>query len=81
MTTLAVTEFRKTVSARLSTVEHAGERIAIERHGKRVAALVSADDLAVLEALEDRIDIAAAKKALKSPRRHSLAKVRADLGF
>ena len=37
----------------------------IDGHGKRVAVLIPVDDLAMLEALEDRIDVALAKKALK----------------
>ena len=43
-----------------------GERIAIHRHGKKVAVLVPVEDLAMLEALEDRIDVALAKKALRT---------------
>jgi hypothetical protein len=35
-------------------------------HGKSIAAIVSVEDLELLQALEDRIDLAAARKALKS---------------
>lgn len=40
------------------------ERIAIERHGKPVAAIVSYEDLAKLEALEDAIATAQLKQAM-----------------
>jgi PHD/YefM family antitoxin component YafN of YafNO toxin-antitoxin module len=48
-------------------VTYQGERVLLERHGKPVAGLVSAEDLQLLEALEDRIDIKAAKAAMKEP--------------
>lgn len=40
------------------------ERIAIERHGKPIAAIVSYQDLAKLEALEDAIATAQLKQAM-----------------
>jgi PHD/YefM family antitoxin component YafN of YafNO toxin-antitoxin module len=40
-----------------------GERIVLERHGKPVAALVSVEDLQLLEELEDRLDVAAVRAA------------------
>jgi prevent-host-death family protein len=43
---------------------HHQERIAIERHGKLVAAIVSYEDLAKLEALEDAIATAQLKQAM-----------------
>jgi antitoxin Phd len=48
-----------------------GERILFERRGKEVAALISVEDLRLLERLiadqEDRIDATAAKAALSEP--------------
>jgi prevent-host-death family protein len=43
---------------------HHQERIAIERHGKLVAAIVSYEDLTKLEALEDAIATAQLKQAM-----------------
>jgi prevent-host-death family protein len=43
---------------------HHQERIAIEHHGKLVAAIVSYEDLARLEALEDAIATAQLKQAM-----------------
>jgi len=44
-----------------------GERIVLERHGKAVAALVSVEDLALLESLEDRLDTEAVLAAREEP--------------
>lgn len=49
----------------LNEVAYKGERVLLHRHGKDVAAVISAEDLARLEALEDRMDIEAVKEALK----------------
>jgi PHD/YefM family antitoxin component YafN of YafNO toxin-antitoxin module len=49
----------------LDRVAHKGERIAVRRHGKTAAALVSADDLELLERLEDRIDLEEARASLR----------------
>ena len=81
MTTLAATTVRDAFAETINRVAYGGERIALERHGKTVAALVSAEDLELLEALEDRIDLAAARKALKEGRRRDWAKVKAALGL
>ena len=45
-------------------VQFAGARVAIQKHGKTVAALVPPSDLEVLEALEDRLDLLDALDAL-----------------
>ncbi len=81
MIRLAATVVRDTFSESVNRVAYQGERIALERHGKTVAALVSADDLELLQALEDRIDLAAARRALKEPGRRSWTKVKAELGL
>ena len=79
MTKLAATALRSAFADTINRVAYKGERIALERHGKTVAALVSAEDLELLEALENRMDLAAARRALKEPGRRSWNKVRADL--
>jgi prevent-host-death family protein len=81
MTKVAATALRSMFADTINRVAYQGERIALERHGKTVAALVSAEDLELLEALENRIDLAAARKALKEPGRRRWDKVRADLGL
>lgn len=48
----------------LNEVAVKGERVVLLKHGKDVAALISTDDLELLEALEDRYDVEAARQAL-----------------
>lgn len=81
MTTVAATQLRTAISDLLDRVVHHGERVAVERYGKPVAALVSSADLQLLEAIENRMDIEAARKALKEPGRRSWDDVRAELAL
>ena len=79
MTKVAATQLRTAISDLLDRVVHHGERVAVERYGKPVAALVSSADLELLEAIENRMDIEAARRALKEPGRRSWDEVRAEL--
>ena len=67
MTKVAATELRTAISDLLDRVVHHGERVTVERYGKPVAALVSSEDLQLLEAIENRMDLEAARKALRDP--------------
>jgi prevent-host-death family protein len=46
-------------------IARGGDRVVLTRNGKRVAALVSVEELAALERFEDEADIRAARKARK----------------
>jgi prevent-host-death family protein len=81
MTRLATSELRENLSNTLSRVAFKGERIILERHGKDVAALVSVEDLAILEALEDRMDLDAAREALAEPGSVAWDEVKARLAL
>ena len=81
MTTVAASKMRSAFSDILNRVVYQGERVAVARHGKTVAALVSTDDLELLEALEDRTDLEAARKALKKPGHRSWDAIRAKLAL
>ena len=48
----------------LNEVSVRGDRIVLERHGKDVAAVISIEDLELLERLEDRYDLELSKGAL-----------------
>jgi prevent-host-death family protein len=50
--TIGVTEIRTYLPSMLRQVEHQGERFIIQNHGRGVAALISLEDLALLERLE-----------------------------
>jgi prevent-host-death family protein len=65
MKTLEASKLRQNISDALNTVAYRGDRISIRRHGKPVAVLMSVEDAALLDALEDQFDVAEAKKALK----------------
>jgi prevent-host-death family protein len=65
MTTLSIAQARNQFADAVNRVSYGGERIIFARRGKPVAALVSADDLARLQAVEDADDIRDAKRVLK----------------
>ena len=79
MQTLDASRIRQDFSDALNTVAFSGERIIISRHGKQVAVLVSVDDLAMLQALEDQMDVTLAKKALKEKKSIPWAQVKKKL--
>ncbi len=79
---MAVNKVRDALSDTIDRVAFKGERIILQRHGKDEAALISVGDLALLEELEDREDIAAAREALnESSERHNYEELRAELGL
>lgn len=61
---IPITEVREKLAEIAGRVPFAGERIAVQKHGKTVAVLVPPTDLEVLEALEDRLDLLDAIEAL-----------------
>jgi prevent-host-death family protein len=60
---LTASAVRDNLGDTLNRVAYRGERIVLERHGKAVAALVSVEDLSLLELLENRADIQAVRRA------------------
>ena len=83
---IGVKEVRDNLADALNRVAYQGERIVLERRGKGVAVLVSMDDLALLEAVEDREDVKAARKVLADMKRKGekgipLADVKQRLGI
>lgn len=67
---MTVVKVRNNLADALNRVAYAGERIVLLRRGKGVAALVSMDDLALLEKIENAADVKAAMKALKNYDKH-----------
>lgn len=51
-------------------VAYRGSRAIITRKGRKLVAIVSIEDLQVLEAIEDRIDLDDARKALADSKKH-----------
>ena len=65
MRKLSATTFRIRLGKTLDEIKFRHERIIIERNGRPAAAIISIDDLRLLEALEDRLDIEEAVEILE----------------
>ena len=65
MTKVSMTKARQDFTNIANRVMYGDERICIEKNNKPAVAIVPVEDLEVLEALEDKIDVQAAKAALK----------------
>lgn len=63
-TRVSASEARERLSDLLNEVSVRGDRVVLERHGKRVAAMISARDLDLLQALEDRYDLEEMRRVL-----------------
>ena len=70
MTTISAEEVRNQLAEVLNKAAYGHERTIVTRRGKRIAAIVSIEDLelleAVLEELEDRADAEYCREALKN---------------
>jgi prevent-host-death family protein len=64
---ISISQARQELADLVNRVAYRHERIPLGRRGKPVAALVSAGDLALLEALEDAADLRAIAEALADP--------------
>lgn len=64
MARMAASQARENFATILNEVAFGGQRILLHRHGKDVAAVVPIEDVELLEALEDKMDLDAARKAL-----------------
>jgi len=65
MVHLPASKVRQSFSDILNRVAYRGERIVLRRRGKDLAAVVPLQDLKFLDELEDRVDLEAARRALK----------------
>lgn len=82
MTPLDITKVRDAFGETLNRVAYGKERVLIRRRGKPLAALVSLDDLVLLEELEERLELEAARQALaESDERIPYTEVRRQLGL
>jgi prevent-host-death family protein len=73
---ISMVEVRDNLAEIVNRVAYGGERVVLKRRAKGVAAVVSIEDLKMLEALEDRADLKAAQKARKEKGGISLAEYR-----
>lgn len=79
---VSIAKVRNNLADALNRAAYGGERVILERRGKPVAALVSMDDLELLEQLENEADLKAVRKARKQGGKPiPLAKVKSRLGL
>ncbi len=64
MINLTVSEFRNKIADIINTVGIRGDRVMLSRNGKDIAAMIPIEDLRMLEALENKLDVLLAKEAL-----------------
>ncbi len=79
-----ITEIRERFAEITGRVQFTGERIAIQKHGKTVAALVPPSDLEALRTLKQQLDLLDALEALADYREKaevSLEDLKASLGL
>jgi antitoxin (DNA-binding transcriptional repressor) of toxin-antitoxin stability system len=70
MTTMTIVEARSHLADAINRVSYGGERIGFARRGKLVAGLVSAEELALLQRLEDEADMRAVRVARRDYAKH-----------
>lgn len=68
MSKIAVIDARKDLADILNRAAYGKERVVLTRRGKDVAAIVSIDDLNMLEAIEDHMDLKESEKILERVR-------------
>jgi antitoxin Phd len=78
---VSISAIRERLADALNRVAYGGDRVVLERRGKGVAALVSMEDLELLEELENLADLKAALRARKEKGAIPLEKIKARLGM
>lgn len=84
MSTIPFSEARTHLTDIVNEVAYGGKRIVLTRKGKKLVAIVSLEDLDIIEAVEDKLDVAAAKKADEDIKKHgtvSWEKAKRKLGL
>jgi prevent-host-death family protein len=82
MTKISTAEARNEFAEVINRASFGKERFVLTRRGKELVAIVPVEDLALLEELEDQMDVEAAKAALvESDERVSYQDLRRELGL
>jgi len=81
MTALSITEAREHLSDYADRVAFKGERLCVKRNGKPAFAMVSVEDMKLLEAIEDIMDIEEAEKAIRRNKFTSWKQAKKKLGL
>jgi prevent-host-death family protein len=80
-TVASTAQVRADLADTVNRVAYAGERVILRRHGKPLAAVVSMGDLRLLEELENRLDLEAARRAFAETGSIPWEKFKAIRGF
>ena len=81
MSKVSTVEARDQLSTIINRAAFGKERVVLTRRGKELAAVVPIEDVRLLEELEDRLDLEAAREALKEEGTIPWEKVKAELGL
>ncbi|HEV57580.1 MAG TPA: type II toxin-antitoxin system Phd/YefM family antitoxin [Phycisphaerales bacterium] len=81
MTTLSVSDLRKNIADVTGRAKFKGERFCIKKHETAVFAIVSMEDLELLQAVEDHLDAVDALAALKKGKFTPWEEVKAELNL
>lgn len=84
MTRVKASDARNDFATTLNRVAYGKSRLVLYRRGKDLAAIVPMEDLELLQKLEDRLDLDAARAALKEADRKGTIlweKIKKDLGL
>lgn len=65
--TISIAEGRKKLADIVNKVAYGNEPVILTRRGEKIAALISMEELQLLQKIEDFIDIEDAQKALDEP--------------
>lgn len=81
MTKVSMTKARQDFTDIANRVMFGNERICIQKNNKDAVVIVPVEDLKILEALEDKIDLEEALKALRKPGFIDLKDLKKKLGI
>jgi len=81
MTKVSMTKARRDFTDIANRVMYGDERICVQKNNKPAVAVVPVSDVEFLEALEDKIDLEEALKALKKPGFIRLKDLKKKLGI
>ena len=84
MTSMSSSQAREHFPEIMSEAFFGKKRFVVTRRGKKLAAIVPIEDLEMIEAIEDKIDLEEARKAIADVKKKgstSWKKVKAELGL
>lgn len=81
MSIITTVEARDRFSDLLNRAAYGKERVILTRRGKELVAVVPLEDLELLEAIEEVVDLQDARKALEEPGSATLEELRQELGL